>query len=176
VSNSSNSKFSSWARLPSQHQALGKLLPAPVETFAGHDHFWQRAFSRRNFITGAASATGLAVSTGLGLPAALMHAQTSLAGVAQSCSAAPKPIRGGIQPFGPGTEVFHVFAPPGPGTEPSTITDFEGAIGLAKLHVNGTGSVGGKTFPLFYSVDVRFMKGTYIAEDAHIHEGTFAFT
>jgi hypothetical protein len=176
VSNSSNSEFNSWARLPNQHHALDNPATVKVEIVAGHDHFWERAFSRRNFITGAAGATGLAVSSGLGLPAALMHAQTGLAGVAQSCSSAPKPIRGGIQPFGPGTEVFHVFAPPGPGTEPSTITDFEGAIGVAVVHGNGTGSVSGKTSPLFYSVDVRFMKGAYLAEDGNTHEGTFAFT
>ena len=46
----------------------------------------------------------------------------------------PRHIPGGIQPFGPGTEVFHVF-PPGAG-EPSTITDFNGFAGVA--HITGT--------------------------------------
>jgi hypothetical protein len=39
----------------------------------------------------------------------------------------PRPIPGGTEFLGPGTELFHVFAP-GAG-EPNTITDFNGFAG-----------------------------------------------
>ena len=161
-----------WEKFASEELADASV----VQSYVGHEHFWQRAFSRRNFMVGAGGAAGLTIGNKLGL-SALLQAQNLTTSIGQSCSAAPKPIPGGIQPFGPGTEVFHVFAPPGPGKEPSTITDFKGSIGLAALHGGGTGTdASGHSFPLFYSVDVRFMKGTYIGEDSKTHHGTFAFT
>jgi hypothetical protein len=81
----------------------------------------------------------------------------------------PRPIPGGIQPFGPGTEVFHVFFP-GTG-EPSTITDFNGFTGVA--HVTGTGA--GANAGLSFDVDNRFMTGEYIALDGRHSNATFGF-
>ena len=43
----------------------------------------------------------------------------------------PRPIPGGIQPLGPGIEVFHLF-PPGT-SEPDTITDFDSLAGVGKI-------------------------------------------
>jgi hypothetical protein len=92
---------------------------------------------------------------------------------------APKPIPGGFQPFGPGTEIFHVF-PPNPNNkkqEPLTITDFNGFFGLTEIGGMGTGTdtnTGAHT-RLVFDVDVRFMKGLYIGVDGHHHRGTFCF-
>src|SRR6266852_7874253 len=88
----------------------------------GHAHFWERAMlSRRQFMGTAAGATGAVLASGLWMP-----------GLALADNAAPKPIPGGIQPFGPGTEVFHVF-PIAHGVEPSSITDFHGSIAAADI-------------------------------------------
>jgi hypothetical protein len=88
----------------------------------------------------------------------------------------PRPIPGGVQPFGPGTEVFHVFLP-GPGAEPSTITDFHGNVALANVDGTGTGTdtTTGNTTSLLFDVDMRFMQGTFIATDGNTHKGTFTF-
>jgi hypothetical protein len=90
--------------------------------------------------------------------------------------AAPRPIPGGIQPFGPGTEVFHVFLP-GRGAEPSTITDFHGFIGIADTQGTGTGTNThtGATTTLLFDNDTRFMQGVYIGVDGKKHRGTFGF-
>src|SRR5436305_13914899 len=97
--------------------------------YVGHTHFWERAMlSRRQFMTAAAATTGVVLGSGLWMP-----------GLAQASGNAPRPIPGGIQPFGPGTELFHVF-PVGPGVEESTITDFHGAIAAAEIQGTGTGT------------------------------------
>jgi hypothetical protein len=96
-------------------------------------------------------------------------------------SAGPVPIPGSSvpipNPFG-GPDVHFRF--PGPadnttgrvGGEPSTITDFNGFIGV--VQVDGTGTDGdGNT--LLWEVDLRFMKGVYQAADGRIQRGTFAF-
>jgi len=95
---------------------------------------------------------------------------------ANGIGAAPRPIPGGIQPFGPGTELFHVFLI-GPGVEESTITDFHGSIGAAEIQGTGTGANThtGKKDALLFDVDMRFMQGTYIGVDGEKHHGTFGF-
>ena len=76
----------------------------------------------------------------------------------------------------PGGETFHVFAPPGAGTEPSTVTDFQGHIGVGALHGTGTGTDSmGNTSSLFFAADMRFMDGIYVGEDGERHRGTFGF-
>ena len=135
----------------------------------GHTHFWERAMlSRRQFIRASTVATGAALSAGLWIPA-VAHAS----GGAQ---VAPRPIPGGLQPFGPGTEVFHVFLP-GHGAEPSTITDFNGFIGIAETHGTGTGTDTrtGATTPLLFDNDTRFMQGVYVGVDGKKHRATFGF-
>jgi hypothetical protein len=98
-------------------------------------------------------------------------------------SVAPLPIPGGVgvpNPFGGPDIHANVVGPadstvtvPFPtGGEPSTITDFIGSIGVAR--VNGTGTDGaGHT--LLWDVDMRFMQGTYQGVDGELHFGTFAF-
>ena len=123
----------------------------------GHRH----APSRRQF---------LAAGAGLGA-AGLLGTQVARAAPALAApqAGAPRPIPGGIQPFGPGTEVFHVF-PPGAG-EPSTITDFNGFAGVA--HIQGVGA--GASADLTFDVDDRFMTGEYIALNGRHFNATFGF-
>jgi hypothetical protein len=95
-------------------------------------------------------------------------------------SAAPVPIPGGVfipNPFG-GPDV-HVNLPgpldstvPGVGGEPSSITDFNGFVGVAKIDGTGTDASG---HSLLWEVDLRFMKGVYRGADGRFHEGAFAF-
>jgi hypothetical protein len=134
--------------------------------YVGHTHFWERAMlSRRQFLGTAAGATGIVLGSGLWMPGQAL---------AWGDGAAPRHIPGGIQPFGPGTEVFHVFLP-GEGNEPSTITDFHGSIGIAMVDGTGTGTdtSTGATTPLTFDTDMRFMQGVYIGVDGEKHKGTF---
>ena len=125
----------------------------------GHRH----APSRRQF---------LAAGAGLGV-AGFIGAQVAGATPALAASRAgdPRPIPGGIQPLGPGTEVFHVF-PPGAG-EPNTITDFNGFVGVA--HIQGTGTDTAGTPGLTFDIDNRFITGEYIALDGRHSNATFGF-
>ncbi len=94
-------------------------------------------------------------------------------------SVSPIPIPGSFNPGLGGPDIH--FQLPGPadntntgriGGEPSTITDFNGFIGVA--HVQGTGTDNsGNT--LFWDTDLRFMNGVFMAADGSIQRGTFAF-
>jgi hypothetical protein len=103
-------------------------------------------------------------------------------------SASPIPIPGQVfsalpsgNPFG--GPVIH-FGLPGPadntvptlprtiGGEPSTITDFNGFIGVAHVECTGTDNQGNT---LFWDTDLRFMDGAFRGDDGKIHQGTFAF-
>ena len=94
-------------------------------------------------------------------------------------SVAPLPIPGGAlipNPFGGPDAHFNRPGPadstvPGTGGEPSSITDFNGFVGVVR--VDGTGTDGGGN-PLLWEVDLRFMKGVYRGVDANLHTGTFA--
>ena len=123
----------------------------------GHRH----GPSRRQFLTAGA---------GLGA-AGFLGGQVIAAGPALAAGPAgdPRPIPGGIQPFGPGTELFHVF-PPGAG-EPSTITDFNGVAGVAHNTRTGAGANAGLSF----DVDNRFMTGEYVALDGRHFNASFGF-
>jgi hypothetical protein len=94
-------------------------------------------------------------------------------------SVAPLPIPGGLipNPFG-GPDVHQQLAGPADSTtpvlggEPSTITDFDGLVGVA--HVQGAGA-DGQGHALLWDADLRFMQGRYRGVDGHLHHGTFAF-
>jgi len=137
--------------------------------YVGHAHFWERAMlSRRQFITTSVGATGAVLSSGLWLPA--------VAYAGENDHVAPRPIPGGTQFLGPGTEVFHVFGPVH-GVEQSTIFDFKGFVGVAHIRGTGTGTDTGTgtTTTLLFDVDNRFMKGVYVGVDGKKHQGTFGF-
>jgi hypothetical protein len=94
-------------------------------------------------------------------------------------SVAPVPIPGGAlipNPFGGPDGHFNRPGPvdstvPGTGGEPSSITDFNGFVGVVR--VDGTGTDGSGN-PLLWEVDLRFMTGVYRGVDGDVHHGTFA--
>jgi hypothetical protein len=93
--------------------------------------------------------------------------------LASSGGAAPNPIPGGIDtPFG----FLHFFFP-GHNAEPSTITDFKGAIGVADLEGTGVGfdTDTGEEEELVWGADVRFMRGKYVGMDGRTRRGAFGF-
>ncbi len=136
----------------------------------GHAHVWQHAMSRRQFICTAAgaAAVGAALGAGVWRPRQVKAHQAH----------EPVPIPGGTPVLGGD---FHVF---GPGlidpidAEPSTITDFNGFVGLAFISGTvtrtnmATGEV--RTLP-FVNNDMRFMKGNFRGTDGQVHQGDFAF-
>jgi len=150
--------FASWyGEIPTDEETHIVDLPSETPAYPGHAHFWERAMSRQQFIKTAAEATGILLGAGVFFPTALQ---------AETNAARPRPIPGGIRPFGPGTPFIHVF-PPEPGEEPSTITDFKGFVGLAVIQGMGRGinTHTGATTRLFYQVDNRFMEGLYVGLD-----------
>src|SRR5262249_56789852 len=136
------------------------------------------ALARREFMRVAAGGAGLALGSGLWLP--------TLAQAASSSSVAPKPITGGfVGPPGVPGELYHNFAPPvdpeigglpWPKNDLSPITDFNGAIGVARIVGTGTLTQGGVTTKgAPYDADMRFVQGVYVGTDGKRHQGTFGF-
>jgi hypothetical protein len=123
-----------------------------------------RRLSRRTFLAGTAGAAGLAATSSLWLPTQVGADDDDRAVVA------PRPIPQTIDPSLP----FHIISS-GPDTEPSTITDFEGTIGVATSFGTGVGFTNGVRGDFTQVLDVRFMQGKYIGVDGHQHHGTFAF-
>jgi hypothetical protein len=123
-----------------------------------HDHV-----SRRRFIGGTAALAGGAIG------ASVLGPTTALA---KRASAKPRPIPGGFEIEG---ILFHVFGF-GLGQEPSTITDFNGFIGVTDVQGTGTATYpDGSTETLLFDTDMRFMKGAFVGTDDRVHEGTFGF-
>src|SRR5947207_2057373 len=102
---------------------------------------------------------------------------------AEDGGAAPKPIPGGLgrtagAPEGVGFHLFPpVILPNGTMTEPSTITDFHGAV--AVMDVRGTGEETdartGIKYPVGYALDMRVLKGRYVGADGVERDGLFGF-
>ena len=156
-----------WPGFLEERDSEGSWQTRRSTGYVGHSHFWQRAFSRRNFVRAAAGVTGLGLASGR-----VMRALAQGAG-----GTGPNPVPGGTHlPFLPDGDIVHFFFP-GPGHEPSTITDFNGFVGLANVNGTGTGTETstGNTTPLLFGSDNRFMKGTYVGADGQTHLGTFAF-
>jgi len=64
----------------------------------------------------------------------------------------------------------------GPGLDASSITDFNGFVGVADVQGTGTATnPDGSTETLLYDTDMRFMTGTYVGKDGHVYKGTFGF-
>jgi hypothetical protein len=64
----------------------------------------------------------------------------------------------------------------GPGLDPSSITDFNGFVGVADVQGTGTATnPDGSTETLLYDTDMRFMSGSYVGKDGHVYKGTFGF-
>ena len=70
---------------------------------------------------------------------------------------------------------FH-FVSFGPGIDPSSITDFNGKVGVADIQGTGTATnPDGSTETLLFDTDMRFMNGVYVGADGAIHKGAFGF-
>jgi hypothetical protein len=62
------------------------------------------------------------------------------------------------------------------GVDPSSITDFKGFVGVADVQGTGTGrNPDGSVETLLFDTDMRFMQGTYVGLDGHVHQATFGF-
>jgi hypothetical protein len=127
--------------------------------------------SRRQFIRTAAGVA--AVGTTLG--ACVWRPGQARAHQAHE----PLAIPGGTPDLG---HTFHVFGPAFPGgsdpddAEPSTITDFNGFIGLAYLNGTVTRTKSATSEELWFrNSDMRFMEGTFRGTDGRMHHGAFAF-
>ena len=134
-----------------------------------HAHFWQRAMSRRQFARTAAGAAVIGATFGSGL---------CRPGEAQADgSFQPIPIPGGTPVLG---GKFHVFGPAAfdpIDAEPSTITDFNGFLGLAYISgmVRQTNTKTGEVLTLpFIGSDMRFMKGNFRGANGRVQQGAFA--
>lgn len=129
-------------------------------------HAWH-ALSRRAFIGGtAAAAAGASLGSGLLWPAAGSAASLSGGGRAPKPTTATTTING---------VDFH-FTSFAAGTDPSSITDFKGLVGVADVRGHGTARHrDGRTEKLLFDTDMRFMKGTYVGRDGKVHRGTFGF-
>jgi hypothetical protein len=150
-------------------------LPVAISDWLGEgsqvdlSHHDGHAMSRRAFLGGAAAgSTGVLLGSGLLRPA-LAAAET---GAIASGTAAPKPTTNKVTINGV-TFSLTGFAP---GTDPSSITDFKGVVGVADVRGTGTASYpDGHTETLLYDTDMRFMSGTYVGQDNRVHQGTFGF-
>ena len=146
--------------LDNDHARLAALrqLPQPA------DHHVKHVLSRRAFLGGTASATGAALGASLLWP--------TTAGATKISNGTPKPTTNVLNIGGTN---FHVtsFAP---GVDPSSITDFNGFVGVADVQGTGTGTnPDGSVETLLFDTDMRFMSGVYIGEDGKVHKGTFGF-
>lgn len=112
---------------------------------------------------GAAGAAGGLVATAL-LPTGALAARRS--------NPAPKPTTNIIN-FN-GLDFAVTFF--GPGMDPSSITDFNGFVGVAQVQGTGTGTnPDGSEETLLFDSDMRFMSGVYVGQDGAVHKGAFGF-
>lgn len=136
----------------------------------GRGHGAAGSVSRRQFF---ATTAGAALASGIWTPMRVLADP-------RGSDLTPKPIPGGVSPFG----VFiHHFPPPPAGTslagisDPSQIFDFNGFVTNTRIRGAGTGTdtTTGDTMPLTFQADMGFMKGEYIGQDGRYHHGTFGF-
>jgi hypothetical protein len=142
-----------------------QLDPARLPQVPGvPDHHVKHVLSRRAFIGGTAGATAATVGAGLLGPVKALAAPSS--------NPTPKPTTNTVTLNGI-TFSLTFF---GPGMDPSTITDFNGFVGVADVQGTGTGtSPDGSTETLLFDTDMRFMSGVYVGQDGKVHKGTFGF-
>ncbi len=143
---------------------FGSALDSSLESVA---LFWQGpeglAASQRPLHPGSDASAAAPVVSGTDLD--------SLGG------AAPLPIPGEFPAGVHGYLAGPADAPPPFGNEPSSITNFNGFIGVANVQGTGiaTDTTTGATSTLLFDVDLRFMQGVYQGVDGSLHSGTFAF-
>ena len=138
---------------------------------AAHCHICRAGVSRRTFLQHAAGVTACAATLGASVP--LVEGAPASPGIGL---VTPIPTTLDIA----GRQV-HVQAPPftGADSDPSTVYDFEGVVGLAFISgdVERTDRKTGETRTLPYAFnDMRFMQGRFEGRDGHVRHATFVFT
>jgi hypothetical protein len=134
--------------------SFGSSTPIPAPQH--HHHH----LTRRALVGAGAAAAG----------AAFLRPATALAN--PHTDASPKPTTNKVEING---LTFSLTAF-GPGMDPSSITDFNGFVGVADVQGTGTArNPDGTTETLLYDTDMRFMTGTYVAKDGQTYRGTFGF-
>jgi hypothetical protein len=128
------------------------------------NHHARHGLSRRAFLGGTAGITAAAVGAGLLRPMAALAAPTY--------GGRPKPTTNLLSANGID---FHLTAF-GPGMDPSSISDFNGFVGVADVQGTGTAiNPDGSIEQLLFDTDMRFMSGVYVGVDGRVHKGTFGF-
>jgi hypothetical protein len=122
-------------------------------------HAHTHGVSRRQLLkVGAATSAALAM-TGMLAP---LRAAAAAPGAGIPVPVAPNPDLFELR-------VYEVAV----GSEPSTITDFNGASGGALVSGTGTGMTGGTSESLIFDTDMRFMQGVFRGTDGRMHQGAF---
>src|SRR5262249_8059508 len=128
-------------------------------------HHHHHRLTRRAFLGSTAGATGAILGAGLLQPAA------ALAGSPHTDNS-PNPTTNTTTLFGV-TFALTFF---GPGLDASSITHFNGFVGVADVQGTGTATnPDGTTETLLFDTDMRFMTGTYVGKDGQNYKGTFGF-
>ena len=139
------------------------VIPVAVRSGPAR-HAAHRLVSRRAFMGGAAGLTATA------LGASVLRAPAAWA--KSGSVVVPKPTTnvlslGGLD--------FHLTSF-GPGMDPSSITDFNGFVGVADVQGTGTATnPDGSQHPLLFDTDMRFMDGQFVGVDGKVHQGVFGF-
>ena len=121
--------------------------------------------TRRAFLGSTAGATGAILGSSLIQPAA------ALAGNPHTDST-PKPTTSKLSLNGLDFSITSF----GPGADASTITDFNGFVGVADVQGTGTATnPDGSMETLLFDTDMRFMTGTYVGKDGKVYHGSFGF-
>ncbi len=127
-----------------------------------HDHAFDRLVSRRSLIPGSAAAVA-------GLAALPLRGTRA----APPGGADPSPIPSVLDPSLP----IHIRLPgvlhPAD-DEPSTITDFNGALAYAIIDGTGVGSDGESEAEYTFELDIRGMEGQYVDTEGKHRRGAFA--
>jgi hypothetical protein len=137
----------------------GAAREMPPAQYGGH------RLSRRALLGSTASATGALFGASLLQPVAAL-------GATPRTDSSPNPTSSKLDLNG---ETFSLTFF-GPGLDPSSITDFNGFIGVADVQGTGTATnPDGSTETLLFDTDMRFMSGTYVAKDGHVYNAMFGF-
>ncbi|HEY1368598.1 MAG TPA: hypothetical protein VGF23_15865, partial [Gaiellaceae bacterium] len=128
-------------------------------------HHERHRLTRRALLGSTAGATGAILGAGLLQPAAALagNPHTDNTPNPTTTKATINGLDFSITSFGPGLDA-------------STITDFNGFVGVADVQGTGTATnPDGSTETLLFDTDMRFMTGTYVGKDGKIYRGSFAF-
>ena len=124
-------------------------------------HFEDHRLTRKALL----GSTGALVGAGLLQPVAAL-------GASPRTDSSPNPTASKLE-LGGQTFSLSFF---GPGLDPSSITDFNGFVGVADVQGTGTATYpDGSTETLLFDTDMRFMTGTYVAQDGQTYRASFGF-